>query len=109
MYHLKNLEVLNAHPLLVAVVEEASEQFELWTVTSGLRPSSSGVHGTVAKLRGIDLRCRNIQQGELVEEWVNARWEYDPDRPNMKVCICHDTGRGLHLHFQVHPNTRRKE
>lgn len=90
------------------VVTAASEKFDLWTITSAFRPGDDGVHGTVEKLRGIDLRCHDLFVGQRVAGWVNANWEYDPERPHMKVCICHDVGKGVHLHFQVCENTRRK-
>ena len=108
MYRLKNLEVLNAHPLLAAVVGEVSERYDIWTVTCGSRPGDPRCHGQIP-LIAIDLRCRDKWLGKLIEMSTNKLWAYDPDRPSKKVCLFHDTGQGYHLHFQVHPNTRRIE
>lgn len=41
-------------------------------------------------------------------EFVRARWEYDPARPSKPPAYPHNAGSGLHIHFQVHPNTRRR-
>ena len=72
------------------------------------------VHGT-NPCRGIDLfftskkwplskkRCYKI------EKHVNSIYEYDPKRPNMKVCNYHRTTiSGWHFHIQVHPNTIKR-
>lgn len=84
------------------VEDELSVEF---TITSIYRIGDKGVHGTLP-VRGIDWRCRNDSFGEFVENYINALYAYDYKRPEMKVCMYHDTGLGKHLHIQVHPNTR---
>jgi len=107
MIVVKDLRSLGLDDKLVEVVEDLFRGFGEMVITSTLRPGDKGVHGTVP-VRGIDLRCRNISFGRLVETFINSRWVYDPRRESLAVCICHDTGRGLHLHLQVHPETRRR-
>ena len=107
MYHLKNLEVLNAHPLLIVIVREVSNRYDLWTITCGSRPGDIRCHGMIP-LRALDLRCRDKELGKLIEHHTNEAWIYDPNRPSKRVCIFHDTGFGYHLHLQVHPATQRR-
>lgn len=97
------------HPVLRELVHdvEVNTGFE-FTITSLYRLNDAGNHGTLP-LRAMDLRCRKTTFGASIEEYVNDEWIYDPERPNMKCCIIHDTGHGLHFHFQVHPNTRRTD
>ena len=79
-------------------------------ITSGIRdgkddnPLSVHYHG-----RGADARSWSVtkNEAEKVRDAINDRWVYDPDRPDMVVCMIHDAGSGEHFHFQVHPNTVR--
>jgi len=99
----KQLEYL--HPLLRAVLSDLEEW--LWfepTITSQYRMNTAGVHGTLP-LRATDIRCKDASVGRVVEEYLNKRWKYDPERPEKEICIFHDAGTGWHLHVQVHPNT----
>lgn len=93
------------HPVLREIALAVEERFGTKVVTSLYRIGDSGVHGQLP-LRGLDLRCRTRRHGEMVEKFVNDRWQYDPNRPEMQCCLCHNTGQGLHLHLQVHPNTK---
>ena len=56
----------------------------------------------VLPLRGTDEGCHIIVLGNEIERVMNERWIYDPTRPKKKVCLFHNTGQGLHLHYQVH-------
>lgn len=86
---------------------ETEENFGVdFVITSLFRIGDNGVHGTLP-LRGLDWRCRDILFGKLVEDQINKHWKYDPTRPDMKCCMCHDVGGGIHLHLQVHANTVR--
>ena len=93
------------HPMLRDMIKDVEDVtgFE-FTITSLYRIGDAGNHGQLP-LRAMDLRCRNLAFGATIEEHVNDAWTYDPQRPNMKCCMIHDTGHGLHFHFQVHPNT----
>ena len=83
------------------------DRFGRQTITSLYRLGDKGVHGTLP-LRGIDLREQGINNAKEIERFVNDLWEYDWQRQDMNCCIYHDTGQGLHLHLQVHPNTRKR-
>ncbi len=76
------------------------------TITSLFRMNDPGVHGQLP-LRGIDLRMRSILVGEQIEDMVNNRFTYDPDRPAMRCAVLHGDGLNQHLHLQVHANTVR--
>jgi len=85
-------------------IEDRTEEEQ--TITSLYRIDDPGVHGSLP-LRGTDLRCRDISKGRVIREMVNSRWQYDHSRPEKKCCVLHGEGYNLHLHLQVHPNTRR--
>lgn len=74
-------------------------------ITEGYR-EGTGVHST-NPCRGIDLRSWIYTSTQLdkIENYVNIHWIYDPNRPKMKCCLIHNTGKGEHIHLQVHPNT----
>jgi hypothetical protein len=86
----------------------ATETNYIYTITSMYRIGDCGVHGTIP-LRGIDLRCRDKENGEYVASVINEAWVYDPERPKYKCCVLHGKGAALHLHLQVHANTRRRD
>ena len=77
-----------------------------FTITSLYRINDAGVHGTLP-LRGTDLRCRSKIIGEKIEEKINDAWSYDIDRPDKRCAYLHGVGENLHLHIQVHKNTKR--
>lgn len=72
--------------------------------TSGYREEDKGVHGT-SPCRGIDIRSRVYEEPQKVADDINTHFIYDPERPEKKCAKYHDTGKGLHIHLQVHPNT----
>jgi len=78
-----------------------------FTDTSIFRMDDDGVHGTLP-VRGIDLRMRNYIVGKVIESEINSSWEYDPNRPGKKCAKLHGEGSHMHLHLQVHPNTKRR-
>jgi|Deesub1362B_J571_1020462.scaffolds.fasta_scaffold06751_2 hypothetical protein len=97
------LEFIN--PLLRSIVKDVEHRFGFeFTVTSLYRIGDKGVHGQLP-LRGIDLRCRDIKVGRVVEHYINSTYEYDPARLNKKICMLHGDGANLHLHVQVHPES----
>lgn len=91
---------------LKKVLLDKETAFGEGVVTSLYRIGDVGPHGTLP-LRALDERCRDKAVGDRIAEYLNSRWIYDPGRPQMKVCMCHDAGKGIHLHYQVHPQTRR--
>jgi hypothetical protein len=99
---LANLEFID--PKLRQIALEIEKHFRVeFTITSLYRIDDPGVHGAMP-LRGIDLRCYG-DLGEIVADFVNSQYTYDPDRPDKKCAIYHDVGRGAHLHLQTHPKT----
>lgn len=94
---------LNLRKIVLIIEKRFGEK----VITSLFRISDSGVHGTLP-LRGLDFRCKNLNHGKEVAMFVNDKWFYDSERPLMKCCLCHNTGKGLHLHIQTHPNTKRR-
>jgi hypothetical protein len=79
------------------------------------------VHG---QWRGLDCDNDNLSPGQkqIIEKTMNSVFQYDPERPNMKVCFLHavdyddeekikyytDLGinpGGDHFHIQTHRNT----
>ncbi len=101
---IKQLEFIN--PILRSIVVDIEEHFGIdFTCTSLYRINDKGVHGTLP-LRGIDLRCRSLGLGEVISKYINNKWIYDYKRGNKVCCLIHNAGSGLHLHIQVHFNTR---
>ena len=90
------------------VLNDIRAEFGMLTITSLYRIGDKGVHGTLP-LRATDLRCKNQSVGNIIEEWTNNKWSYDPKRPKHRVCIYHNVGLGFHLHVQVHENTVRRD
>lgn len=95
------------HVNLVGIVEWWLSNWHM-TTTSGYRPGDLGVHGTIP-FRGLDVRSWDHRHPEAIEIKANKQWQYDPKRPEKKVCILHDVGGGLHFHLQVHKNTVRRK
>jgi hypothetical protein len=104
--HYEQLEFI--HPLLRKLIRDVEDEtgFE-FTITSLYRIDDRGNHGALP-LRAMDLRCRDAVYGVGILNYVNNMWIYDPQRPELKCCLIHDTGQGLHFHFQVHPNTEKR-
>ena len=95
------------HPKLREIMREIDRKFGEQIITSMYRIGDPGVHGCLP-LRGIDIRCRGEKEDRELVDFVNNTWKYDYKRPAMKCAIKHDTGQGLHIHLQVHPNTARQ-
>lgn len=101
---INQLEFIDRKLRDIAIVVEKHFDVE-FEATSLYRIGDGGVHG-VLPLRGLDLGCKDQKFGDMVAEYINSKWEYDHKRPTKKCCTCHNIGKGLHLHIQVHPNTR---
>lgn len=103
---IQQLDFIDGHLKTIAmdIENHFSVEFE---VKSLYRIDDPGVHGQLP-VRGLDLGCKDQKFGDLVSDYVNSKWEYDHKRPEMKCCICHDAGQGLHLHLQTHPNTEQR-
>ena len=77
------------------------------TITSGYRKHDTGIHGTIP-CRAIDLRSRNYTNPRKIEEHINETYIYDPERPELRVAVIHDSGQGTHLHLQTCARTIRR-
>jgi hypothetical protein len=53
----------------------------------------------------MDVRSTWTDSPGMAADEVNAAWQYDPQRPEMKCCLYHDVGKGAHFHLQVHART----
>jgi len=101
---IKQLEYV--HPKLRKLIVWLEDTTGLeFTETSRFRIDDDGVHGTLP-VRGIDLRCRITTIGKSIEDLINTAWLYDHTRLNKRCAYLHGKGRNLHLHIQVHPNTK---
>lgn len=101
---LANLLSVKYHPKLPEVLTWIHEKYKEIVITCGYRHNDTGVHGQIP-CRGIDLRSTTFADPKAVETDINNHWEYDPSRPDMKVALLHDIGRGIHFHIQVHDKT----
>ena len=77
-----------------------------FTITSIYRDGDTGVHGAMP-VRGVDLRMRNLSVGREVTSLINREFSYDPSRIGLKCAVLHGADSNLHIHVQVHPNTKR--
>ena len=77
-------------------------------ITEGYREKrhADDLHGT-RPVRAIDCRERVYADAIEITKEINDRWTYDPERLHKKCCVLHDVGKGMHMHIQVHPRTRR--
>jgi len=107
MWHIDIYSLEFIDPKLREVLKDVADQFGPGVITSLYRIGDDGVHGTLP-LRGVDERCLDRYLGNLKVLYVNSRWFYSSEHPNLNCALCHDVGQGLHMHYQVHPETRRR-
>ncbi len=82
-------------PLLTCVWRSTDEDAAL---------GGTGIH---TAWRAVDVRTREVDEAlvKVVTFKLNARWQYDPARPDL-VCVVHKPhGTGPHLHVQSHGAT----
>lgn len=112
---IKDKKVLSAlmnrlyHPILIDIVSDVADKFGI-VITEAYRDQKhpNDLHGTYP-VRAIDLRSWIYELPEIVENYINNKWIYDPKRSAMKVAILHDSGQGVHFHIQVYPNTCKRK
>lgn len=114
MIRIKNTTVLEsmlihpAHPILIRLLKWFCVRYSDTVFTGGYEKRSyPSVHSTIP-FRGMDIRSKNFADPQAVADDINLNWIYDPDRPWLKCAIYHNTGRGPHIHLQVHANTIRR-
>ncbi len=71
--------------------------------------AKSRIHVVGPPYRSVDGGWVDMTQAEVdkVCDEVNSRYRYDPNRPRLNVAYGKQHGTGLHIHYQVHPNTIR--
>ena len=95
--------------MLTDIIIWLADKYGLVMTESYRRPYHTGdVHST-DPVRAVDIRshCYDGDKAHEIMNEINAKWEYDSNRPHMKCAIIHDVGKGVHFHIQVHPNTIR--
>ena len=92
---------------LIEIVLWVVEEYDRLMITCGYRKGDTGVHGTTP-CRGIDLRSWVYSTPKNLVQRINTIWEYDSNRPKKTCAMLHDTGSGVHIHLQVHGNTRKR-
>ena len=110
MNNMFNSSLLHPQVFMLSLLASACSMHRfgknLW-VTSVFRQGDKGVHG---HWRGVDLDNDEITIDNkiLLADHLNKLFIYDPNRPELKVCLYHKVeGRGGdHFHLQVHPNTQ---
>lgn len=102
------------HPILIDVYVWLYGRYkEKLLITCSYRTPEhpNDLHGIDVTLRALDFRSRNFEDPEQVAKEINMNWTYDPNRPEKKVAIFHETfdkngvSRGFHFHIQVCQNT----
>lgn len=76
------------------------------TLGAGRRPGTRSPH---AFWLAADLRTRGVPEEAVrgLDRWINARWIYDPARPEMQVSDIRPHGTGPHMHLQAKPGMTR--
>ena len=97
-------------PLLVRILSDLAVKHGV-VITESYRTKKhmNDLHGT-QPVRAIDIRSwvYGDKKAQEIKHEINKRWEYDPNRPDKQCCIIHRTnGGGIHMHLQIHPNTKR--
>lgn len=103
-------------PILIEIVGRGFDyapSSELWVSSIGRTPKEdegrSGIHSAGPPWRAVDCGWIGMTQEQIerVCKDVNSHYMYDPVRPHIKVAFGAPHGTGLHIHYQVHPNTMR--
>lgn len=111
MINIKNPDVLTSllehkfDPTLIALIKWVAWIAGIY-ITEGHRPQlhSNDLHG-LDPVRAIDGRSSIYTQPQLLVDRINAKWIYDPDRPDMRCAVYGDEAHKDHIHFQTHPKT----
>ena len=107
-------------PTLKQIVEEAAEfakEKHKWefTLTSIFRTpkedTALGASGIHTLWRAVDVQTKGKRKTAIaaVSKFINERWVYDSNRPNLNVCFKEPHGKEIHAHFQIHPNTKLRK
>ena len=97
------LQFFSLHPKLMKIISDvawyAKEHFNIdITITSMIRPGDLGVHGDN---RGCDIRSWDFTKEQIGEIKYKFNTDYPYGDGKHPTCLVHDTGQGIHFHFQV--------
>ncbi len=106
------------HPMLREVVFKGFDHtpsVRLWvsdlgrTTEEDVKLGASGIHAAGPPWRACDAGWEDMHQEavNIVCANINKQYQYDPKRPHLQVAYGAPHGTGLHIHYQVHPNTIR--
>lgn len=107
---LKGLMIVSFHSKMIALIMWIVTRYSETVITSAYRPKKihskdSGIASTVP-CRHLDIRSWIYPDAQKVADDINEHWHYDPKRPEKKCAVFHDVGQGVHIHLQVHNNTK---
>ena len=112
MIRIKDIDTLDGmlihatHPILIALLKWTVVRYSDTVFTCGWEQRKLPSVHSMIPLRGMDIRSRIYDDPQSVADDINAHWEYDHERPEMRCAIYHDTGRGPHIHLQVSDHTK---
>ena len=98
------------HPSLAAIFYWTAHRLFDVVVTSAYRANDPGVHGTLPRYRGLDIRSYIYADPQGMADMINANWVYDVGNPTRKpVALYHEVidkktekSKGVHIHLQCH-------
>ena len=97
------------HSILREILVDIYREYGPQVITSLYRTGENEtIHKTIP-LRAVDIGVLSGDLGKHIEDYLNRTWIYNPGRPERRVAIWHDVGKGLHLHIQVNEKTRRRD
>lgn len=94
-----------AHPRLIDLLKWFVVRYSETVITCAYEARSRPSPHDSIPYRAVDVRSTVFKFPEDVVADVNLHWIYDAERPNFKCALYHDTGRGVHIHLQVHDAT----
>lgn len=95
---------VDSHPKIKKLIAWLYERQEILITQGYEKRDYVSVHSMIP-FRGVDIRSWIYDDPQSVVDGINKHWIYDESRPGKKCAMYHDTGRGAHIHLQVHNNT----
>lgn len=102
---LQGMIVVPWHPTLIRMLAWFDKEFPNKIMFTSAFREGGGVHGT-NPLRGVDLRSHEFTDPIRIRNYCNQEWDYGKEP--YRVCVYHDSGRGVHFHLQVRNETKRR-
>lgn len=95
---------------VLSIFRDAAEEARIDTASKlglGRKPGTRSPH---AFWLALDIRTVGVDPEwvEALDAWINARWQYDPARPEMTVSDIKPHGTGIHLHLQAQRGMTRR-